>query len=316
MSKEMREIDERTNLAANSMFELLLFRLGEAANNERRELIGINVFKVREILVMPEITAMVNSPPAVMGVANIRGQMITVINLPMVVGCKPTKGLGILLVTEFARTTQAFAVEEVNEIVRLEWKQVLSAENSGGGLVTSIARLDGNAETTRLAQVLDVEQILRDVMPQEAAAEDSKVVAKLRLEPGQVILAADDSAVARMMIEKGLKAMDVPYIMTKTGKEAWERLQALNTTATAEGKSIKDKVALVLTDLEMPEMDGFTLTRNIKQDGRFNQIPVIIHSSLTGATNEGHVKSVGADAYIAKFVEEELAATIRDVLHR
>lgn len=316
MSKEMREIDERTNLAANSMFELLLFRLGEAANNERRELFGINVFKVREILVMPEITAMVNSSPAVMGVANIRGQMITVINLPMVVGCKPTKGLGILLVTEFARTTQAFAVEEVNEIVRLEWKQVLSAENTGGGLVTSIARLDGNSETTRLAQVLDVEQILRDVMPREINTEESKGIPKLRLEPGQVILAADDSAVARMMIEKGFKSMDVPYIMTKTGKEAWERLQALHAQAVTEGKSIKDKVALVLTDLEMPEMDGFTLTRNIKQDGRFSQIPVIIHSSLTGSTNESHVKSVGADAYIAKFVEEELAATIRDVLHR
>ncbi len=317
MSKEMREIDERTNLAANSMFELLLFRLGEAANSaDRRELFGINVFKVREILVMPEITAMVNSPPEVMGVANIRGQMITVINLPMVVGCKPTKGLGILLVTEFARTTQAFAVEEVNEIVRLEWKHVLSAENSGGGLVTSIARLDGAAENTRLAQVLDVEQILRNVMPQEVSQEESKGIPKLRLDPGQVILAADDSAVARMMIEKGLKTMDVPYIMTKTGKEAWERLQSIQATATAEGKSIKDKVALVLTDLEMPEMDGFTLTRNIKQDGRFNQIPVIIHSSLTGATNESHVKSVGADAYIAKFVEEELAATIRDVLHR
>ncbi|OYQ38795.1 chemotaxis protein CheV [Rhodoferax sp. TH121] len=317
MSKEMREIDERTNLAANSMFELLLFRLGEAANSaDRRELFGINVFKVREILVMPEITAMVNSPPQVMGVANIRGQMITVINLPMVVGCKPTKGLGILLVTEFARTTQAFAVEEVNEIVRLEWKHVLSAENSGGGLVTSIARLDGAAENTRLAQVLDVEQILRDVMPQEVKIEDAKTVAKVRLEPGQIILAADDSAVARMMIEKGLKAMDVPYVMTKTGKEAWERLQSLHAAAAAEGKSIKDKVALVLTDLEMPEMDGFTLTRNIKQDGRFNQIPVIIHSSLTGSTNESHVKSVGADAYIAKFVEEELAATIRDVFNR
>lgn len=316
MSKEMRDIDERTNLAANSMFELLLFRLGEAPGTQRRELFGINVFKVREILVMPEITAMVNSPPSVMGVANIRGQMITVINLPQVVGCKPTKGLGILLVTEFARTTQAFAVEEVNEIVRLEWKQVLSAENTGGGLVTSIARLDGNAENTRLAQVLDVEQILRDVMPQEAKDEGASTVPKLRLEPGQIILAADDSAVARMMIEKGLKAMDVPYVMTKTGKEAWEKLQSLNAQATSEGKTIKDKVALVLTDLEMPEMDGFTLTRNIKQDGRFSSIPVIIHSSLTGATNEGHVKSVGADAYIAKFVEEELAATIREVLHR
>jgi two-component system chemotaxis response regulator CheV len=317
MKTEMRDIDERTNLAGNSMFELLLFRLGEAAGSDRRELFGINVFKVREILVMPEITVMVNSPPAVMGVANIRGQMITVINLPQIVGCNPTKGLGILLVTEFARTTQAFAVEEVNEIVRLEWKNVLSAEGSGGGLVTSIARLDGNAENTRLAQVLDVEQILRDVFPQEhQAAQDAEVTSKVHLPPGTVILAADDSAVARMMIEQGLKSMNVPYIMTKTGKEAWERLQMLANQAEAEGKTVKDKVALVLTDLEMPEMDGFTLTRNIKQDARFKNIPVVIHSSLTGTTNEDHVKKVGADGYVAKFVAEELAATIQKVLTR
>ncbi|WP_374672813.1 chemotaxis protein [Acidovorax temperans] len=310
-------MDERTNLAANSMFELLLFRLGEAPGTTRRELFGINVFKVREILVMPEITAMVNMPPSVMGVANIRGQMITVINLPKVVGCNPTKGLGILLVTEFARTTQAFAVEEVNEIVRLEWKHVLSAENSGGGLVTSIARLDGNAENTRLAQVLDVEQILRDVMPDQHASEvDADQVGRVQIPPGTVVLAADDSAVARMMIEQGLKAMGVPYVMTKTGQEAWHELEAIGERAKAEGKSIRDKVALVLTDLEMPVMDGFTLTRNIKQDGRYKDLPVIIHSSLTGTTNEGHVKSVGADAYIAKFDAEELSATIRQVLGR
>ena len=317
MNQSMRDIDERTNLAGNSMFELLLFRLGEGAGTDRRELFGINVFKVREILVMPEVTVMVNAPPSVMGIANIRGQMIPVINLPSIVGCNPTKGLGILLVTEFARTTQAFAVEEVNEIVRLEWKQVLSAEGHGGGLVTSIARLDGNAENTRLAQVLDVEQILRDVFPQQhqAVAGDA-VIPTLQMPPGTVILAADDSAVARMMIEQGLKAMNVPYIMTKTGKEAWDRLQAISASAQAEGKSVRDKVALVLTDLEMPEMDGFTLTRNIKQDVRFKGVPVIIHSSLTGTTNESHVKSVGADAYIAKFVAEELAITIRDVLAR
>ena len=317
MKTEMREIDERTNLAGNSMFELLLFRLGEAAGSDRRELFGINVFKVREILVMPEVTVMVNAPPSIMGVANIRGQMIPVINLPAIVGCNPTKGLGILLVTEFARTTQAFAVEEVNEIVRLEWKQVLSAEGTGGGLVTSIARLDGNAENTRLAQVLDVEQILRDVFPPvHDESRDESAVAKLHLPPGTVILAADDSAVARMMIEQGLKAMGAPYIMTKTGKEAWDRLRAIAAEAEAEGKTIKDKIALVLTDLEMPEMDGFTLTRNIKQDPRFKSLPVIIHSSLTGTTNESHVKSVGADAYIAKFVAEELASTIRGVLAR
>jgi two-component system chemotaxis response regulator CheV len=317
MNQSMRDIDERTNLAGNSMFELLLFRLGEGAGSERRELFGINVFKVREILVMPEVTVMVNAPPSVMGIANIRGQMIPVINLPQIVGCNPTKGLGILLVTEFARTTQAFAVEEVNEIVRLEWKQVLSAEGHGGGLVTSIARLDGSAENTRLAQVLDVEQILRDVFPQQhQVVSDGAVIPTLKLPPGTVVLAADDSAVARMMIEQGLKAMNVPYIMTKTGQEAWDRLQAISASAQAEGKTVRDKVALVLTDLEMPEMDGFTLTRNIKQDARFKGVPVIIHSSLTGTTNESHVKSVGADAYIAKFVAEELAITIRDVLAR
>ena len=311
----MREIDERTNLTSNSMFELLLFRLGTAPGTTRREIFGINVFKVREILVMPEITVMVNAPPSVMGIANVRGQMIPVINLAAITGCSPTKGLGILLVTEFARTTQAFAVEDVSEIVRLGWKHVLSAEGNGGGLVTSIARLDGDAENTRLAQVLDVEQILRDVFPNEhQGVNEDSVIPKLHMPPGTVLLAADDSAVARLMIEQGLKAMGIPYIMCKTGQEAWDRLQVMQEAALAEGKTIKDKVALVLTDLEMPEMDGFTLTRNIKQDPRLKTLPVIIHSSLTGAANEVHVKTVGADAYIAKFVAEELAATIRDVL--
>jgi two-component system chemotaxis response regulator CheV len=311
----MRDIDERTNLAGNSMFELLLFRLGEAPGTDKRELFGINVFKVREILVMPEITAMVNSPPAVMGVANIRGQMISVINLPQIVGTNPTKGLGILLVTEFARTTQAFAVEEVNEIVRLEWKHVLSAEGRGGGLVTSIARLDGAAEDTRLAQVLDVEQILRDVFPDRQQVEVD-IASKLHLPAGTAVLAADDSAVARMMIEQGLKSMEVPFIMTKSGQEAWDRLKAMAAEAESQGKTIRDKIALVLTDLEMPEMDGFTLTRNIKQDPRFSGLPVVIHSSLTGTTNEEHVRKVGADAYIAKFNAEELSATLRRVLTR
>lgn len=314
MKPELHDIDERTNLTSSNKFELLLFRLGEAASSGNRELFGINVFKVREILVMPTITTMANASPHVMGVANVRGQIIPVINLSSVVGCTPVNGLAILLVTEFARSTQAFAVEEVSEIVRLEWQQVLSAEGQGGGLVTSIARLDGDAENTRLAQVLDVEQILRDVMPAENQDAGIVTETKLALPPGTVILAADDSALARSMIEQGLTSMGVPFIMTKTGKEAWERLQEISAQAVAEGKTVRDKVALVLTDLEMPEMDGFTLTRNIKGDARFASLPVVIHSSLTGAANEGHVKSVGADAYIAKFAAEELAATLAQVL--
>jgi two-component system chemotaxis response regulator CheV len=317
MSTVQHEVDERTNLISSNKFELLLFRLGVDTVNDRSELFGINVFKVREIVAMPEITAVAGALPHNLGVVNLRGQIIPVIDLPSVVGRTPKSGLNIMLVTEFARSTQGFAVESVEEIVRLDWSHVLSAETSaaGGGLVTSIARLDGDAEDTRLAQVLDVEQILRQIAPKGNKDVDSETIgAKLRMKPGSVIMAADDSAVARGLIGQALDAIGAPYIMSKTGKECWDKLQAMQAAAVAEGKSLKDKVALVLTDLEMPEMDGFTLTRNIKQDDRFKDLPVIIHSSLSGTTNEDHVRSVGADAYVAKFVAEELAATIREVI--
>lgn len=316
MATVQQEVDERTNLTSSNKFELLLFRLGEAAHSSQRELFGINVFKVREIMVMPTITAVAGSTKHMLGMTNIRGQVIPVIDLAGAVGCNPKNGLNILMVTEYARSTQAFAVEEVDQIVRLDWSQVLSAESSTqGGMITSIARLDGDVDNTRLAQVLDVEQILRNVMPPSGPdVNAANMGPKIKLRPGSVVLAADDSMLARTLIEQSLVAMGVQFIMCKTGKEAWDRLQTMSDAAVAEGKSIGDKVALVLTDLEMPEMDGFTLTRKIKQDNRFKSLPVIIHSSLSGSANEVHVKSVGADAYVGKFVAEELAATVRDVL--
>jgi len=318
MKTVQQDVDERTNLTGSNKFELLLFRLGGDAQGQRNELFGINVFKIREIVAMPTVTAIAGATPHMLGVVNLRGQIIPVIDLPAIVGCHPKTGLNIMLVTEYARTTQAFAVEAVEDIVRLDWSQVLSAESSAvGGMVTSIARLDGDVANSRLAQVLDVETILRNVLPSDTQDVNPETIGpQIRLTPGSVVLAADDSVVARSLIEQGLQAMGIHYIMTKSGKEAWEKLEELATTAQAEGKMVRDKVALVLTDLEMPEMDGFTLTRNIKQDGRFKSIPVVIHSSLSGSTNEDHVRSVGADAYVAKFVAEDLAKTLREVLSR
>lgn len=315
MQAIQQEIDERTQLTSSNKLELLLFRLGHDPQLDRSELFGINVFKVREIIPMPVITAVAGSPPNMMGVVDLRGQILPVINLSAVAGCTPRSGLNILLITEYARTTQAFAVESVEDIVRLDWRQVLSAEgNASSGLVTSIARLDGE-NSDRLAQVLDVETILREVMPSNDVAADPETIgAEVSIRPGTIILAADDSVIARAMIEEGLTAMGLPYIMCKTGKEAWEQLQALAAHAQDEGKTVQDRVALVLTDLEMPEMDGFTLTRNIKQDPRFSSIPVVIHSSLTGTANEVHVKKVGANGYVAKFQIDELAQTLRQAL--
>ena len=315
MQTIQQEIDERTNLTSSNKLELLLFRLGHDPQLDRTELFGINVFKVREIIPMPLITAVAGSPPHMMGMVDLRGQILPVINLPAVAGCTPRTGLNILLITEYARTTQAFAVETVEDIVRLDWQQVLSAEgNAASGMVTSIARLNGENKD-QLAQVLDVETILRQVMPSNELEVDlARIGPKVPLKPGTVILAADDSLVARTMIEEGLTAMGLPYIMCKTGKEAWDQLQAISVKAQNDGQTVNDKIALVLTDLEMPEMDGFTLTRNIKQDPRFSAIPVVIHSSLTGSANEAHVKKVGADAYVAKFVAEDLATALRKAL--
>jgi two-component system chemotaxis response regulator CheV len=316
MKTVQQEVDERSNLTGTNKFELLLFRLGGDAHGERNELFGINVFKIREIVAMPEVTAVAGSPPHVLGVVNLRGQIIQVLDLPAITGCVPKTGLNIMLVTEFARTTQAFAVESVEEIVRLDWGQVMSSEHSAGsGMVTSIARLDDEAGgTPRLAQVLDVETILQKMNPAKEEINTATLGTKIKLKAGTVILAADDSVVARSLIEQGLEAMGLPFVMTKTGKEAWDQLNYLATAAETEGKTIYDKVALVLTDLEMPEMDGFTLTRSIKKSTRFGNMPVVIHSSLSGTTNEEHVKTVGADAYVAKFSAEDLASTLRRVL--
>ncbi len=312
MSTVLQDVNERSHLAGTNKFELLLFRLGVDPGG-RREIFGINVFKVREALVMPPITAMPGAPQHVLGVANIRGQIVPVIDLPTVVGCAP-KALSILIVTEYERSVQGFAVEEVDEITRLDWSRVLSAEaNAVGGMVTSIARLDSDdLEQSRLALVLDVEKVLRDVLPSRVPEVNAAQIGlPIAIPHGSVVLAADDSFVARSQIEKVLQALHVPYVMTKTGKEAWEKLQSMANDARAEGLEAKDKVAAVLTDLEMPEMDGFTLTRRIKEDDRFKRIPVVIHSSLTGQANEDHARNVGAEGYVAKFVAEELGTALR-----
>jgi len=307
----MQEIDERSKLAGTNKFELLIFRLGEDKKSRTREIFGINVFKVREALMMPPITPMPGSPKHVLGVANIRGQIIPVIDLPSVVGCSATS-FNILLVTEYERSVQGFAVEEVEEIVRLEWSRVVSAEKSAAGaLVTSLAGLDADGENVRLALILDVESILREALPfRFKSGEEMSQVPTIRMPKGSVVLYADDSSVARRQIETVLTKLGLPFVGAKTGKEAWERLKGYAQEARSAGVPLRQKVSMVLTDLEMPEMDGFTLTRQMKEDDGMKSVPVVIHSSLSGSANEAHANKVGADGYVAKFVPDELVNAV------
>ncbi|TAH12804.1 MAG: chemotaxis signal transduction protein CheV [Curvibacter sp.] len=310
-----KKTSQANGQSGSGRLELLLFRLGEATDAKQRELFGINVFKVREIVVAPHITSIVNGPPHSLGLANVRGQLIPVIDLPGLTGCVRQTDSNIVLVTEFARMTLAFLVDEVVEIVQMEWKHLLAADSSSSALLSGVARIDGDAPNSRLVQVLDVEQILRNVFPDASTHTDqNSSLTRLRLPEGSVILVAEDSAVARMLVEESLRSMGVQFLAVKNGREAWDRLASFHQEAVAKGERARDKVALVLTDLEMPEMDGFTLTRNIKNDARFSGIPVIVYSSLTGSASEGHASSVGADAYVAKFEPHELADSIGKTL--
>ena len=317
MDNFQKEIDERANLALSNKFELLVFRLGSDLNEEKSELFGINVFKLREIVPMTTITKAAGMKSPLLGMANIRGQFIPVIDLPAVVGCTPTTGLNLILVTEYARSTQAFAVESVEDIVRLDWSQVHAAEAGVSSRnITSIACLNTDKDNnTTMALVLDVEQILHDVIPSVREVKEGDIKLKeFDIRPGSVAIVADDSKVARQMLEQGLKAMGIPAEMHNTGLEAWNRIRSIQQQAKEEGIPIRDKISMVLTDLEMPEMDGFTLTRNIKTDINLRDIPVVIHSSLSGSANEDHVRKVGANGYVAKFEINQLSAVIHKVL--
>jgi two-component system chemotaxis response regulator CheV len=212
---------------ADSKFQLLLFRLGDSAGSGRSELFGINVFKVREIVVAPEITSIVNAPAHAMGLANVRGQLIPVIDLPALSGCVPKTNSKIVLVTEFARTTQAFLVDEVVEIIQLDWKHLLAADNNSSGLLSGVARIDGDVADSRLAQVLDVEQIIRNVFPNSQTDSANSNIQKIKLPEGTSILFADDSAIARMLVEESLKTMGVAYsaVNPQRCRQPWQARQ-------------------------------------------------------------------------------------------
>ena len=319
MENFQKDIEERTNLTSANKFELLLFQLGTPPGDTRAELFGINVFKLSEIMPMVPLIQVAGMAPPLLGMINVRGKIIPVIDLPAIVGCQPRTGLNILLITEYARSVQAFAVESVDDIVRLDWNQVLTAETGiSGGYTMSLARLDAdNPDHSRMALVLDVEQILFDFIPADRSGRADEMKAKrFKFKPGAVAIVADDSKVARTLLEQSLNTMDIPFDMHITGLSAWNKIKTIAEEAQRENRPLSDKISFVLTDLEMPEMDGFTLTRNIRSHDYLKNLPVVIHSSLSGNANEEHVRKVGADAYVAKFEVNELADAIQTSLEK
>jgi two-component system chemotaxis response regulator CheV len=280
--------------------ELLLFSLG----NE--ETYGINVFKVREVCEMRAITPTPNVPAAVRGIISLRGTIIPVISLAEHLNrASAEAGGGKLVITEFSSHTQAFLVADVDRIVRVDWERVRAPQSKltgAAGVITAITELpDG-----KLVSILDVEQILADVMGEEQPPALERVA-----DPGgRSVFFADDSALARKKIMQVIEQLGITSQHAQNGREAWERLQAMAAQAAAEGHPLAERVAVILVDAEMPEMDGYVLTRHVKADPRFAGIPVVMHSSLSSVANRKLGQQVGVDAYVAKFHFEELARAL------
>ena len=308
MSELLKSIDARTKLAGTNKLEILLFSLGTNSITGRRETFGINVFKVREVMRTPPITSAPEMPASVEGMVSLRGVLVPVVDLARYAGVATDTPRSIMIVTEYAGHTQGFLVEGVDTILRLDWSQMkvppemLTAEM--GGLVTAVTELpDG-----RLVMMMDVEKVLS-----ETTKYDDEVVYR-NIEPLNnphlTVLFADDSIVARRQIERTLDAMKVKYISAINGNEAWKEMEKIAALAKMSGEKVSDLVSLVLTDVEMPEMDGYILTKRIKSDPRFADIPVIMHSSLSGMSNQQLGKSVGVDEYVAKFEPHKLSEAL------
>jgi two-component system chemotaxis response regulator CheV len=298
-------VDARTRLAGSNQMEILLFSLGT------NETFGINVFKVREVGRTPHITRTPNMPRGVEGLVSLRGNVIPVLSLSSFLELdNPPKDLGgSMMVAEYSKRTLGFLVHEVDRIIRVDWEKVKAPEsvlNSNQGLITAVIELgDGH-----LVSILDVEQILSNAFG-EAVIVD---VAPAQVKEDTNVFFADDSIVARKKIAEVLDKLGVKHKHANNGAEAWTRLQAIATHAKQVGIPMRDEVNLILVDAEMPEMDGYVLTKNIKGDPRFEGVPVVMHSSLSSEANRAMGKSVGVDAYVAKFDAEVLADTLRPLI--
>jgi two-component system chemotaxis response regulator CheV len=309
MSELLKSIDARTKLAGTNKLEILLFSLGEDRRTGRRETYGINVFKVREVMRTPPITAAPDMPPAVEGMVSLRGVLVPVVDLAKYAWVDSDVKRDVMIVTEYNGHTQGFLVEAVDTILRLDWSmmrvppEMLMAQM--GGLVTAVTELDDG----RLIMMMDVEKILSDTAKSDDDDMRFKNLPKLE-DPDLTVFFCDDSVVARKQVMRTLDAMNVKYVAANNGQQMWEELEKMANYANGIGKTPADLISLVLTDIEMPAMDGYILTKKIKNDARFATIPVIMHSSLSGMSNQKLGLSVGVDEYVPKFEPQRLSETL------
>lgn len=307
MSSVLSSVDARTNLVGENRLELLLFNLGGTQN------FAINVFKVQEVMSMPRLTLIPERHPVVKGVTHLRGQTVPVVDLRQAIQMGPLKMSeeeATIIVTEYNLTVQAFLVGGVDRIVNMNWNEILPPPGGAGRqhYLTAITRVDD-----RIVEIIDVEKVLAEIAPYQAQlSEDAYDQELLDLIAGKDILIVDDSSVAIQQMRQVLAPMGLHITEANNGLEAYQLL----THWKAEGKDIENDLLMVITDAEMPEMDGYMLTTEIRKDPVLTNLTVVLHTSLSGSFNKAMVEKVGCDAFLSKFAPEAFASEVQTLLRK
>ena len=304
MAGILDSVDQRTQLVGENRLEILMFRLAG------RQLFAINVFKVQEVLQLPRLTLMPQRHRCVCGVINLRGQTLPVIDLSQAIGMRPLvpNEKSTIIVTEYNRSVQAFLVGGVERILNLNWESILPPPGGAGRqhYLTAITKTDD-----QLVEIIDVEKVLAEIVPYSAKVSGDRLADPIfERARGREVLLVDDSNVALSQLKETLSQLGLKL---HTASDGLKGLQALRKWAD-EGHVMTDKLLMIFTDAEMPEMDGYRLTTEIRSDPRLKDLYVVLHTSLSGSFNEAMVKKVGCDNFLSKFQPDKLVDVIRERL--
>ncbi|WP_416885861.1 chemotaxis protein CheV [Marinospirillum sp.] len=304
MSQLLHNVNQRTQMAGENRLELLLFRL------QNGQIYGINVFKVKKIIACPPLTQLPYHHPHVVGVANTMDGPLPILDMLSAIQSgkvtEPRKQQ--VIVCEYNRRMQGFLVQSIDSIINLQWSDILLPPKGIGHrhYLTSVTRYND-----RLVEIVDVEKVISEVTPSamqmNAQLNDDFESLKTAQVPRK-LLVVDDSVVARNQIKRCLEEVELESVLLKDGLQAYEHLTQL----ASEGKDVNQEYLMMISDIEMPEMDGYTLTRKVKADARLAPLHILLHTSLSGVFNKSMVARVGADNFIAKFDANELAQAVLD----
>ncbi|WP_137822465.1 chemotaxis protein CheV [Pseudomonas sp. D(2018)] len=299
-------VDQRTQLVGENRLEILMFRLSG------RQLFAINVFKVQEVLQLPKMTLIPQRHPVVCGVVNLRGQTLPVIDLSQAIGMRPLvpDERSTIIVTEYNRSVQAFLVGGVDRILNLNWESIMPPPGGAGRqhYLTAITKVD-----EQIVEVIDVEKVLSEIVPMSTRVSAERLENPLlQMAVGREVLLVDDSTVALTQLRETLSQLGMRMHMASDGLKALKMLKAWADS----GEDMTEKLLMIFTDAEMPEMDGYRLTTEIRNDPRLRDLYVVMHTSLSGSFNDAMVKKVGCDNFLSKFQPDKLVDVVMDRLNR